>query len=51
MRTLIQLLVLLAAPMAAYAADDFISVPEPETFSLLAIGAAAMALSAWRRKK
>jgi hypothetical protein len=39
--------------MAAYAAvgEDIISVPEPETLSLLGIGAVALMLSAWRRKK
>jgi hypothetical protein len=50
MRTLIQLLILFAAPVAAFAQPDEI-IPEPETLSLLAIGAVAMVLSTWRRKK
>ncbi|MEJ2653680.1 MAG: PEP-CTERM sorting domain-containing protein [Gammaproteobacteria bacterium] len=50
MRRLIQLLVLLAAPMAAYAQPDTVPVPEPETLSLLAIGALAIVLARLRRK-
>ncbi|MEJ2653681.1 MAG: PEP-CTERM sorting domain-containing protein [Gammaproteobacteria bacterium] len=52
MRKLIQLVVLFAVPAAAYAqVTDFIAVPEPETFSLLAIGAVALVLSTVRRRK
>ena len=50
MRTLIQALILLAVPVAAFAVDN-INLPEPETFSLFGIGAVAMLLSTWRRKK
>ena len=49
MRKLLQMLALLAAPAAAFA--DTVSVPEPETLSLLGIGAAAMLFASWRRKK
>ena len=48
MRTLIQTFVLFACPVAAFAGTP---VPEPETLSLLGIGAVAMLLSTWRRKK
>ena len=48
MRILIQALLLLIAPITVYA-DTF--VPEPETLSLLGIGAVAMLLSTWCRKK
>jgi hypothetical protein len=48
MRIFIQALVLFAAPMAAYATVD---IPEPETLSLLGIGAVAMLLTTMRRKK
>lgn len=49
MRILIQLLVLLAAPITVYA--DTFPLPEPETLSLLGIGAVAMLLTTMRRKK
>jgi hypothetical protein len=51
MRTLTQLFVLFAVPMAAYANPDFVNVPEPETISLLGIGAMALMLSTLRTKK
>jgi len=52
MKILIQMLALLAAPLAAYAVPaDFVNVPEPETFSLLGIGAVALALTTLSKKK
>ena len=52
MRKLIQLFTLFAAPIAAHATAlaDTATVPEPETLSLLAIGAVAMFLSTRRKK-
>jgi len=55
MKTLVRFLVLLAIPMSAFAisvAQDAInSVPEPETFSLIAIGAVAMLATTLRKRK
>jgi len=50
MTKLIPLFLLFSAPVAAYA-DPSDTIPEPETLSLLAIGAVALMLSKVRRKK
>ena len=52
MKTLFQLLALLAVPAAAHAqVMDAIRLPEPETLSLLAIGAVAIVLAKRRGKR
>ena len=42
---------LAAASEVAVAGGPFVAVPEPETLALLAIGAAAIAVARWRKKK
>jgi len=38
-------------PALAFAAEAGPSIPEPETMALLGIGAVALVIARWRRKK
>ena len=50
MRHLVVSALLMAMPAVAYASNPP-TVPEPETLALLGVGAVALIIARWRRKK